>query len=833
MYGRWVILCASALTVIACGTGVGSSKDGTSPNEQDVTDGTKAGSPDDPAVIAKKLEEKPWEVVSNKGETYLPNVFYADASQNEQIMPYAIDGHTMIDRLVYPTLGNPNLYTKDDVNDELAVVLRIEDAAMAHLAPQYQDVDGSNLKRLVVPNDPENGFAFFLVPRSARDSATEASNAVSYGAGTDVVRIYPNSVFVNPEPADEPAAFKKRHTVRFLFKQGAMQRVPAGLYDVRFEMKKDTRIVSVNSQPVFEYQYNAVRVFDSEPDEHSVINITDTQVSVGDLYNNKTRDKLDELVQFINTTNDSAVRNAAFVTFNGDLHNGGSPGSLRQRPVATTYAEESKAIVGLLKNLPVPIFLTAGNHDGYVATGQVPGAVKAVDTVVFDSLKKVIGDQTTHPWDGFDQSDFEAYLARTKQSDRLGGDHKDIFTGGFARTAGDSFASWKEIPKADRNYILYDGFYQWQKTYGPLYYSHKFGKSFYLSLNSYELRQHRRSGWGMYTVNYGGGMSDVQMDWLDRDLLRGKQDGSDVIILAHHDPRGGHKGKDLGYYYDQLDYHSVQQSAINYLVGKVWDPAVCKLPDWALSDEQTDNCAHDGLQEWMRPDTEFDCSWEQRDSSFACDPSKGAPFSSGVELLKRLAGSPQVRTVLLGHTHYNAMEVIQEGEELLPGQFPVDGNAALKFATLEVVNPIRGYAAEQTSNGASDDYDTHNVPMAPLEQSFAKFTAQYNQSVSGWSRTLAAGTGPRELLVLRLVSAADLANETYSGGKSAMGFSVLDLTTKTDARGVTNPQINHAKFFANTGHATFTVVGEIDIDRTASMKPHDAENPVEKLYDWK
>jgi uncharacterized protein involved in exopolysaccharide biosynthesis len=81
-------------------------------------------------------------------------------------------------------------------------------------------------------------------------------------------------------------------------------------------------------------------------------------------------------------------------------------------------------------------------------------------------------------------------------------------------------------------------------------------------------------------------------------------------------------------------------------------------------------------------------------------------------------------------------------------------------------------------------------------------------------------------------SAADLANETYSGGKSAMGFSVLSLSKKTDARNVPQPQVNHAKFFANTGQATFTVVGEIDIDRTKSLKPHDAANPVEKLFDW-
>src|SRR5688572_10740641 len=63
---------------------------------------------------ATETAERPWEVVSEQGETYLANVFYAEASENEQVMPLALDGRYAIDRMVYPTLGNPNLYVKDD-----------------------------------------------------------------------------------------------------------------------------------------------------------------------------------------------------------------------------------------------------------------------------------------------------------------------------------------------------------------------------------------------------------------------------------------------------------------------------------------------------------------------------------------------------------------------------------------------------------------------------------------------------------------------------------------------------------------------------------------------
>ncbi len=823
MMGRWLVACAGLALLVACGSDEGRGGDD-GRRGRSAEDGPETPPGEDPAAIAKKLEEKPWEVVSNKGETYLPNVFYADASENEQIMPYALDGHVMIDRLVYPTIGNPNLYTKSDAKDELVVVLRIEEAAFAHLDAKIEPIAGSHLSRLVVPNDASTGFGFFLIPRKAREPNTESKTAISSGKGTDVVRVYPNEVLVSPEPADMPAALKKRKTVRFVFRQGAMAKAPAGLYDLRFEVKKDNELYrpSAGAPPVYEYQYNAVRVFDREPDEYSVVNVTDTQVSVGDVYDAKTKDKLDEFVQFMNTTNDPAVRNASFITFNGDLHNGGSPGSLRQRKVAWTYNDEARSIVSMLKYLPLPIFLTTGNHDGYVSTGHVPGAVKNLDTGLGESLKEVITEASPKAWADFSMGEFESYIQTTEAADKLGGVHRDIFTGGFARTGAsglEGFAGWKEIPRGERNHILYDGFYQWQKTYGPLYYSHKFGKSFYLSLNSFELRQHRRSGWGMYTVNYGGGMSDTQMAWLDRELLRAKTDGSDVVVLAHHDPRGGHKGEDPGYYFEQLEYRSVYQSAINYLVGKVWNPAVCKLPDWALPREQQESCVHDGLQEWMRGDPEYDMV-------------DGQLWMSGIELMKRLAASKEVRTFLLGHTHYNSLEVLQSGDELLPGKLPIDGASAQKFATLEVENPMRGFSVLKAGVETAD-YDEHALASSPVEKSYFEFARHYEKAVSGWQRTLSdANTLPRELMVLRLVSNADLTHQTTTDGKEAFGFTVLHLTKKNDARAYGNAQINGATFFRNAGQSAFSKIAQVDLDRTKSLKPHDAASPIEKLFDW-
>jgi hypothetical protein len=828
---------AALCILAACGGGGGGADAAGGPPSGDAKPGGADDQTPGAPSVEQQLAEKPWEVVSNKGETYLPNVFYADASQNEQVMPVALDGHVMIDRLIYPTLGNPNLYTRSDPTDQLMIVLRIEPRAYAFLGAKTSPVPGSSLTRLSIPNDAKTGFAFFLVPRAARDANTESTSAISSGAGTGVYRIYPNQILMNPVPADMPESLRARDTLRFVFEQGAMAKVPPGLYDVRFEVRRD----DVVEDSLYEYQYNAVRVFDAEPEESSVINVTDTQVSVGSLYDSKTKEKLEQFVQYVNTTDDPNVRGASFITFNGDLHNGGSPGSLRERTVANTYNEEAKAIVDTLKYLPMPIFLTTGNHDGYVSTGQVPSAVKTADDALFDDLEKVTNDANPKAWPGFTWAGFKKYIDDTAAANELGGWHRDLYVGAFSRSAeGSTFSdSWKEIPREQRNEVLYDGFYQWRKTYGPLYYSYKFAKTFYVSLNSFELRQHRRAGWGMYTVNYGGGMSDVQLAWLDRELLRAKTDGTDVVLLAHHDPRGGHKGLDQGYYFDLLEYESVWQSAINYLAGKAWDPAVCEAPDWVLSRDQEDACVHDGLQEWMRPDEDFDCAWEDRNAEGRCDPNK--LFMSGVELMERITKNPQVRTVLLGHTHYNSLEVLQTGDELLPGQLPVDDAKAKELAGLEIQNPFRGYAVQQARARLGSakffardaDYAPSTLPFEPIAQRVKEFAAAYDRAAPPAAmRTLDAPMGkPRELVIMRLVSNADLTSQTYQG-KSALGFAVLHLTKKSDARAYDKAQINRVTFFVNQGGNVFDDIETVDIDRDAHLGPHDAANPLQQTYTW-
>ncbi|MCA9587889.1 MAG: metallophosphoesterase [Myxococcales bacterium] len=738
---RGALLSLGLAAAVACGGGDGAGDEGQGPIGNARPETVADAPPPDDSKWAEvdELRERPWEVVSKKGETFLANVFYADATENEQIMPTAIDSRNVIDRLVYPTIGNPNLFDKSDAADELVTVLRIEPDAFAHLAPKTKPAADARPAELELVSNDADGFRFFLAARAAR-AAAESSSAMPARSG--VFEIKPTGVFVNAEPADMPPALKKRRTLRFVFDRAAMAAVPAGLYDVRFEVRKGGAIYG----GVKEWQYNAVRVFDRAADAYSVINVTDSQASIGSFYETLTSDKLDEFVTNVNTSADAEVKNAAFITFNGDLHNGGSPGSIRQRAVATTYNGEAKRILSALKRLDYPIFLTAGNHDGYAATGHAPSAVVTADRILGDNMEKVIASQNNLAWPGYTWPDYSAWL--TAHADTPGGVHRDIVTGGFTRSPADTFAaSFREVPRADRNMLLYDGFYQWQRTYGPLYTSWKHGRNRYVSLNTFDLRQHSRSGWGMYTVNYGGNVGREQMAWLDRELGRAKLADEDVVMLMHHDPRGGHKGEDHGFFFPVLEFKGMAQSTINYLMSEIFTPAVCSKPDLSMSVDERDSCHHDGLQEWMAPDPELD------------QVTPGRFWQSGTELLQRIAKSPNVRTVVMGHAHYNTLEVMRGGDTLLKGRVDMPND--------------------------------------------------------------------RELVMLRMISVANLTSQTHEGQK-AYGYVVMGVDkVAAGAPGL----VSRIKYFARDGNG-FSFVSDVTIDRTKHLDARGPDNPVDRLFDW-
>src|SRR4051812_39891397 len=81
------------------------------------------------AIAGAPEREMPWEVRGDRGETYLSNVYYAEDSETQQVMPLVVGPkHFQIDRLVYPTIGNPHLAVKTETSHKVVFVLRLEES---------------------------------------------------------------------------------------------------------------------------------------------------------------------------------------------------------------------------------------------------------------------------------------------------------------------------------------------------------------------------------------------------------------------------------------------------------------------------------------------------------------------------------------------------------------------------------------------------------------------------------------------------------------------------------------------------------------------------------
>lgn len=804
-------------------------------------------------------DDFPWQISTPQGETVLPNYLYAEKSENEQIIPTTLQlrhriGHGTfryeIDRVIYPTLGNPNLYIKADAEDSLMVVLRVEKEFLNRMGAQDTPLPGTRDQELRFP-DPLRSPVFWLTGKNMRASVESSRRFEGPG-----YLLKPSRIIVHGEE-DLPEEFRSRATLKVYFDQTSMETVPAGFYDLRVDF------VSAGDSLAHEFHYNAVRVFERAPqdDVYTVLNVTDSQVSVssivqkafgGTSYAALTGEKLKDFVQFVNTSEDPKIRNAAFITFNGDLHNGGSPITLKAEEVVNTYLEESRNIVLALRELEFPIFLVPGNHDGYVSFGHVPGLSRALGG------KKIASALAPYASAAQIQK-LGRFVEETKK--QPGGRHLDLYTGKYVKRLGlKSFRDWKAVPEEKRNVVLYDGFYQWQRTYGPLYSSWFFGKNHYINLNSFDLRQHRRSGWGMYTVNYGGGLSFFQLEWLRRELVRREIRDRDVVLLAHHDPRGGHNGKDYPYYFKQIDYEGIMDSIVNYVRGEVLNPKVCELvPDWAKSTKRKLSCLHDGLQEWMRADPEFDCDNKQLltsgEKAGQCNQElykpvagqlKYHPMYTGYYLIHRMATNPRLRTVLLGHTHFNSIEMLQPGDALVPDKVVFDFEQHKLAAQIDQANPVR--VASRTREleelkGRSPDLAKALPKLADGKSYDLRFHGIYKEDGFFAQDLTEAGyqfqrkVKDRELAILRLTSVSDLSAQELLLDQTPMyGFSVLGVNRSPTSTSEV-PQINSITFYqrdAKAGAARFRVVGEKELDRSKrSSLREERTNPLWELFKLK
>lgn len=898
-------------------------------------------------------KELPWEVIADNGDMVLPDLYYSENSENEQVMSLKVEGRHQIDHLIYPTIGNPKIFFRDNTKDSVLMVLRMEPETLQRFSPvtatdqtgkpiPIRHRDGVYAYGLQTW-DKNNGIHILLVSREQRvwpgekgKTASEINDAgipgVSIAGRQGVYEIRPTQMGIQPDNyPGMPAEFKKRETVRMYFdtadlKDVAQQSpIPQGLYDIRIETREGGQVTGVDSS------YNGLQIYDQSPkagDNIIALSFSDAQINEGTLFQKFAVPHLQQLVQYLDTTDNPTVQAAMYITFNGDLHDGGAVLQRYPRAVGTEYANEATTILEQLKWLRKPVFLTAGNHDGYVSMGHVPPEIDKVtrgtskllnldkdkfakefddkegnstlsDPHATDTIETVINEaKQDSTWPGLaEDKNLDAwhnYINKTANGYQ-GGYHLDIFDGSHARTVGTDFSSWHEIPAQQRNMVFYDGQYQWRKTYGPLYYDYSISTladngsiastNRSISANSFELRQHWRSGWGMYTVNYGGGMSQVQMDWLSHEIKRFA--GDDVTLFAHHDPRGGHNGKDYPFYFQYVDYGSqvnkddsaatsvlkpnyfsqqnvsltqaltdyghnreelhgwyeeekeklkdeaqtkflnkavnwlgksygtgMAYSLVNFMAGESLEGALCpKGVAVADKDVAELGCMHDGLQEWMTRDKSFDCTADARapfpdeDRSVAgkdaqtygrCTP--GHSWYSGYELMNLVTTHPNVRTMVLGHTHFNSIDVYKPNEPLVPDHLTLDAQTMTNLQALEASGPMR----------------TRNVTQLSINKAAATITYPFERTLQG-----------HELVILRVTTAADLTSQYVSpvlagDAKKAKMYGFQALTFfPNDASG--QKRLNQVDYYRNMADnkADYRFVTKLDINRGENQRAAD------------
>ena len=807
--------------------------------------------------VVQGKKDFPWEISNGCGETYLTDIFYAEAIQNEQIAPLTIqDKHNQnkriqIDRLIYPTIGNPNLYSKNNPQDTLMLVLRTEELADVKWE-NFQHPHSTQKKRRATSNDKVP--TFYLVDRSQRSALT---NSKPMKPGKDIHKIEP-SIFLVHSQSQYPEVFRHRYTYEAHFDEKVMKGIEPGMYDIRVDMPSG----------VFEYQYNAVSVIEKESENYSVINVTDSQVSISlkaskalqeKTFKIVSHDKLKQFVEYINyvmenpdkakSEADQKIRNAPFITFNGDLHNGGSPGSLLPADVMYTYQKEAEAIMNILMELRKPIFLVAGNHDGYVSMGHVPALVSAYAKLSpnHKSLDELVQEEEKLQGRTGLYSRYKKFISETEET--LGGKHVDIFTGVFVRTTAQSFKeAYAYLEEDKRNLPLYDGFYYWRKTYGPLHTSWSYGKNHYINMNSYDCRQHRRSGWGMYTVNYGGCISLEQNLWISREINATNKQNLDIVLIAHHDPRGGHKGKDFPFYFKQLEYTGAGLSLKNYIQGEIIMAKYCKLSEESTRSKTANlGCLHDGLQEWMLPDKEFDChsryKFKEGENAGKCNQEnfdyasngeeKHRAWYSGYALIDKLARNKNLRTLLLGHTHYNSIETLLPGDELVPGSVILSKEDHKKFAEKnagkEQSIPMRAlsrlkelFGSDTQEEEKSSEEDKALLVRNGIQEEITEHLEATKLVFSDSGHSFRRILDDHELLVLRLTSVARMSEQKTKDDKEMFGFTLFDVDMEGNVKGYEKPQINGVTYMRNsseTNTVNFKDVDTIRIDRNERLKP--------------
>jgi hypothetical protein len=210
-----------------------------------------------------------------------------------------------------------------------------------------------------------------------------------------------------------------------------------------------------------------------------------------------------------------------------------------------------------------------------------------------------------------------------------------------------------------------------------------------------------------------------------------------------------------------------------------------------------------------------------------------------------LASFENIRTFLIGHTHYNSVEVYQEGHELVPNEVILDAESHSKYkehsSIVEKANPVRWYSwlknklsrNQEPTNTKFSEIENRRMETGVVEDPDDELVRlKFADSGHNFQREL---THP--LVILRLTSVAKLTEQlTKKGKKTAFGFSILSVDDKQEGG---KSLINGVTLLRNIddGKSNFQVVDPgngsdmVPIDRRDSYNSLEtSKNPFNALF---
>ncbi len=400
-----------------------------------------------------------------------------------------------------------------------------------------------------------------------------------------------------------------------------------------------------------------------------------------------------------------------FVLFAGDLADAAAASAgmtelglnlLGVLPPASPYGEDGAAEMPQLRDqlavFQKPFFAVPGNHDGYAGYGGLLNV--AVDELgeLFGLVVGVFGED-----------------AGRSVENGIKSANNVIPTG----------IGWRLLSRKPR----YDGLGEWQHYFGPLNTAFKFRGHSFIGLNSYDLTAKERGSVGAVIINYGGGIQDGAVEWMEDMVGRFSPDpGKKQFLFMHHDPRAAHPLKTR---LDESDYgiYDATDSPISMLtlghagIGNspetgIYLPVITVLVSnlaRTLEREWGENTGT-WMQEWMRkPDWSLPI-FEDR-------ASWGIP--------------------LYDHSHYNARELIEiiNANLAREGPNPKAGISHLVFAHNDV--PSQDLWGDPEQRGAvfrepaDNDWDD-TVMSSPILSGFGSMVGiKYrNGNPTHWARNL-------------------------------------------------------------------------------------------------